>query len=67
MNLKYKILLALFTLFVVACKTTKTTQTWIDQNGNKYPVDVTNRGNTTTYDFGVIILTPDTLSTDTIK
>jgi len=67
MNLKYKILLSLFTLFVVACKTTKTTQIWKDQNGNDVPVEVTNKGNTTTYDFGVIVLYPDTLFTDTIK
>ena len=61
-----KTLIILATI-LASCKTTKTTQIWKDQNGNDVPVDVTNKGNTTTYDFGVIVLYPDTLSTDTIK
>jgi uncharacterized lipoprotein YehR (DUF1307 family) len=59
--------ISILAVILASCKTTKTTQIWTDQNGNEVPVEVTNKGNTTTYDFGVIVLYPDTLFTDTIK
>ena len=44
-----------------------TTQMWMDNKGNNVPVTVTEKGDTTVYDFGVIILEPDTMIIDTLR
>jgi len=41
---------------------------WVDQDGNEVPVEVTQKGDNTNYNFGVIVLTEDTtMVNDTIK
>lgn len=61
-----KIIIAL-SITLASCSPKVTTQMWMDNKGNNVPVTVTEKGDTTVYDFGVIILEPDTMIIDTLK
>jgi len=61
-----KIIIAL-SITLASCSPKVTTQIWMDNKGNNVPVTVTEKGDTTVYDFGVIILEPDTMIIDTLK
>ena len=52
-----KIIIAL-SITLASCSPKVTTQMWLDNKGNNVPVTVTEKGDTTVYDFGVIILEP---------
>ena len=61
-----KIIIAL-SITLASCSPKVTTQMWMDNKGNNVPVTVTEKGDTTVYDFGVIILEPDTIIIDTLR
>lgn len=61
-----KIIIAL-SITLASCSPKVTTQMWMDNKGNNVPVTVTEKGDTTVYDFGVIILEPDTMIIDTLR
>ena len=61
-----KIIIAL-SIILASCSPKVTTQMWLDNLNNTVPVTVTEKGDTTVYDFGVIILEPDTMIIDTLK
>ena len=61
-----KIIIAL-SITLASCSPKVTTQIWMDNKGNNVPVTVTEKGDTTVYDFGVIILEPDTMIIDTLR
>ena len=61
-----KIIIAL-SITLASCSPKVTTQMWLDNKGNNVPVTVTEKDDTTVYDFGVIILEPDTMIIDTLK
>ena len=61
-----KIIIAL-SITLASCSPKVTTQMWLDNKGNNVPVTVTEKGDTTVYDFGVIILEPDTMIIDTLR
>ena len=61
-----KIIIAL-SITLASCSPKVTTQMWLDNKGNNVPVTVTEKGDTTVYDFGVMILEPDTMIIDTLK
>lgn len=63
-----KKLFVLCSLFIVGCSPKSTTEIWMTEYGEPVPVVVTEKDDTTYYDFGVIILSPDTTyGGDTIK
>ena len=61
-----KIIITL-SITLASCSPKVTTQMWMDNKGNNVPVTVTEKGDTTVYDFGVIILEPDTMIIDTLR
>ena len=61
-----KIIIAL-SITLASCSPKVTTQMWMDNKGNSVPVTVTQNGDTTVYDFGVMIFEPDTMVIDTLK
>ena len=61
-----KIIIAL-SITLASCSPKVTTQMWMDNKGNNVPVTVTEKGDTTVYDFGVMILEPDTMIIDTLR
>ena len=63
-----KKILILGVLALVGCSPKSTTEIWMTEYGESVPVVVTEKDDTTFYDFGVIILLPDTTyGGDTIK
>ncbi len=50
-----------------ACSKKTTTEVWKDHQSREIPVKVTEEGDTKIYDFGVIILEPDTIQVDTLE
>ena len=64
---KFVIILGVFSI-LTSCSRKPITQMWVDQDGNEVPVEVTQKGGSTNYNFGVIVLTEDTtMVNDTIK
>jgi hypothetical protein len=63
-----KKILILGVLALVGCSPKTTVEIWQDNQGNAVPVNVTYDGQDTVYNFGTIILYPDTTyGGDTIK
>ena len=63
-----KLLLVFSIVLVYSCSPKQTDLIWQDQYGNPVPIIMTEKNDTTYYDFGAIILYPDTTyGGDTIK
>ena len=62
-----QIIIALALTCLAGCSPTTTDIFWVNQYGEPVPIVVTQKQDTTVYDFGTIIMLPDTSAVDTLR